>query len=92
MSEKISRNFKAIAFDISDGLVTVNPIFLKPFGEKGLKSLYKAIERKRSEIHAEPFPYDAPDLIRKRNMRLQRLHGALIVVKNFAREKNYTIL
>jgi hypothetical protein len=92
MTEKISKNFKAIVSDISEGLVAVNPIFLKPFDEKGLKSLYKAIERKRSEIYAEPFPYNDATLIRKRNMRLQRLHGTLIVVKNFARERSYIIL
>jgi hypothetical protein len=87
MADQTKRNFKAIAADISEGFVAVNPIYLKPFDENALKSLCKAIERKQIEIRSEPFPYDDICLIRKRNIRLQRLYSALMVVKNFAREK-----
>jgi hypothetical protein len=91
MAEQIKRNFKAIVSDISEGFIAVNHIYLKPFDENALKFLYKAIERKQIEIRSEPFPYDDICLIRKRNIRLQRLYSALIVIKNFAREKRYRI-
>ncbi|MDI6800892.1 MAG: hypothetical protein QMD01_02380 [Thermodesulfovibrionales bacterium] len=91
MVSESGRNFKAIAYDISEGFVTVNPLFLKPFDEKNLKSLYRAIERKQSEIRAEPFPYNDSILIRQRNIKLQRLYAALIVLKNFAREAKLAI-
>ncbi|BCB96224.1 hypothetical protein JZK55_11460 [Dissulfurispira thermophila] len=91
MAEQTKRNLRAIVSDISEGFITVNPIYLKPFDENDLKSLCKAIERKQTEIRTEPFPYDDVYLIRKRNIRLQRLYTALMVIKNFAREKKFRI-
>jgi hypothetical protein len=87
MAERGKRNFKAIASDISDGFVSLDPIYLKFFDEYMLKSLYNVIERKLSGIRSEPFPYNDAFLIRKRNLRLQRLYSALIIIKNFAHEK-----
>lgn len=91
MAEQFNRNYKAIVSDIAEGFIAVNPIFLKPFDENSLKSLCRAIERKQMEIRAEPFPYDDAYLIRKRNIRLQRLYAALMVIKNFARERRFAI-
>lgn len=85
------KNFKAIANDISEGYVTVNPIYLKPYEKKDLEALFKAIERKQIEIRSEPFPYNDSYLIRKRNLKLQRLYNALMIIKNFAREKNFLL-
>jgi hypothetical protein len=82
------KNFKSVANDIAEGFITVNPIFLKPFDKDNILALYKAIERKQIEIRAEPFPYNDNYLTRKRNLRLQRLFHALMIIKNFAREKN----
>lgn len=87
-----SKNFKALANDITEGYITVNPIFLKPFEKDDIQALYKAIERKQVEIRAEPFPYNDTNLIRKRNLKLQRLYNALMIIKNFAREKNILII
>ncbi len=87
MNNTKAKNLKAIANDISEGFITVNPIFLKSFDENALKSLYRAIERKQAEIRAEPFPYNDTMLIRKRNIKLQRLYGSMTVIKNYARER-----
>jgi hypothetical protein len=83
-----SKNYKALANDISEGYITVNPIFLKPLDKDALIALYRAIERKQIEIRAEPFPYNDSYCIRKRNLRLQRLYNALIIIKNYSKEKN----
>lgn len=85
------KNFKALANEISEGFIIVNPIFLKPFDESNLKYLYNAIERRQIEIRAEPFPYNNIEGIRKRNLKLQRLYSALIVIKNFSRERRLTL-
>mgnify|MGYP001079086851 CR=1 FL=1 len=85
------KNFKAVANDIAEGFITVNPIFLKPYDKDDINALYKAIERKQIEIRAEPFPYNDNYLIRKRNLKLQRLFNALMIIKNFAREKNFLL-
>ncbi|MEW5744121.1 MAG: hypothetical protein AB1805_01595 [Nitrospirota bacterium] len=91
MADAGKRNFKAIAADIAEGFITVNPIFLKPFDANALKLLCTTIERRQSELRAEPFPYHDLLLIRKRNLRLQRLFTALSVIKNYARDRKMTI-
>jgi len=91
MPAEINRNLKALVMDISEGFVTVNPILLKSFNENSIKQLHEIIERKQIEIRSEPFPYSHADAIRTRNLRLQRLYAALIVLKNYAREKKMNI-
>lgn len=81
------RNLKGIVNDIAEGFVVVNPIYLKPFDAESLKKLYETMQRKQTEIRIEPFPYGKVELIRKRNMRLQRIYSSLILIKNYAREK-----
>ena len=89
MNGKGKKNLKAMASDIADGYITLNPLFLKPFNEESLKSLYSLVMRAQTEIRIEPFPYHEIELIRKRSLKLQRLYAALIVIKNIAREKKY---
>lgn len=91
MADQAKRNFKAIVSDISEGFISVNPLFLKSFDENAVRSLCKAIERRQIEIRTEPFPYDDIVLIRRRNIKLQRLYTALMVIKNIAREKRYRV-
>ncbi len=85
------RNYKAIAADIGEGMVSVNPIFLKRFLAEDVVKLFKAIERRLTEVRAEPFPYGKSDPIRRRNLRIQRLHSAMVIVRNHAREKKIII-
>ncbi len=86
------KSMKAIAKDISEGYITVNPIFLKPFDNEALKQLYQEINRAQAEIRAEKFPYNDVEAIRWRNMRLQRLHTAVMIVKNFARDRRLQLI
>lgn len=86
------KSHKAIAYDISEGYLTVNPIFLKSLDDESLKGLYNEIRRGQSDIRSEKFPHNDPQLIRWRNMRLQRLHQALIIIKNFARERKVILV
>ena len=91
MADEVKRNFKAIASDVAEGFIAMNPIFLKPFDEKSLKALHQVIERMQIDIRTEPFPYNDVESIRKRNMKLQRLYSAQIVLKNHAREKRFSL-
>ena len=86
------KSIKAIAFDIADGYLAANPIFLKSLDDESLKGLYNEIMKGQSEIRAEKFPHNDTQSIRSRNMRLQRLHQALIIIKNFARERKIIIV
>ncbi len=89
MADQGTKNLKAIASDIAEGYVSVNPLYLKPLNEPSLKSLYLIVMKVQAGIRSEPFPYRDIDLIRKRSLRLQRLYTALIVIKNTARERKY---
>jgi hypothetical protein len=86
------KSSKALAFDIAEGYVTVNPILLKPLGEELLKELYQELQKVQSGIRAEKFPYSDPMAIRERNMRLQRLHSAAMIIRSFAKERRMLVL
>lgn len=86
------KSLKAIARDISDGYVTVNPLFLKPFDSENLKELYHEVMKTQAEIRGEKFPFNDVQAIRWRNMQLQRLHTASIIIKNFARDKRIQLV
>ncbi len=92
MANVRGKSLEAIARDISDGYVTVNPIFLKGLDVDTLKGLYQAIQKVQSIIRGEKFPFNNIEAIRLRNMRLQRLHLALVVIKNFARERRIILV
>lgn len=81
------KSAKSISTDIAEGYVTVNPLFLKPFDLESLKELHQGIMKMQAEIRGEKFPHSDTKAIRKRNMRLQRLHSASTIIKNYAREK-----
>jgi len=81
------KSLLAIARNIADGFVTVNPLFLKPLDIESMKELYQQVEKIQTEIRSDKFPYNDVGAIRMRNMKLQRLHCALIIIKNFAKER-----
>jgi hypothetical protein len=81
------KSLVAITRDIADGYITVNPLFLKPLDRESIERLYNQIVKLQIEIRGERFPYRDVQAIRQRNLRLQRLHNSLIVIKNFARQR-----
>jgi hypothetical protein len=86
------KSLKAVAFDISEGYVVVNPIFLKPLDAESLKGLHQEIQRAQIIIRSDKFPQGDTTAIRWRNTRLQRLNAALMIIKNFARERRMLLI
>jgi hypothetical protein len=86
------KSLRATAFDIAEGYVVVNPIFLKSIENESLKGLYQEIARAQIEIRGQKFPHGDTQAIRFRNTRLQRLNSALMILKNFAREKKILLI
>jgi hypothetical protein len=86
------KSLKAIAYDIAEGYVVVNPIFLKPLDDDSLKGLYHELMKTQTGIRGEKFPHGDTQAIRWRNTRLQRLYAALMIIKNFARERRIIII
>ncbi len=87
MANVRGKSLKAIIRDIAEGYVAVNPLFLKSFDGETLKDFYGEISRIQNEIRAEKFPHNDIMAIRARNLKLQRLFGATMVIRNFARER-----
>jgi len=86
------KSLKAIAYDISEGYVVVNPLFLKSLDNESLKGLHKEISMVQIVIRSEKFPNGDIQAIRWRNMRLQRLNAALMILRNFARERKIILI
>lgn len=86
------KSLKAITYDIAEGYVVVNPLFLKPLDGESIKGLYHEMKKVQVEIRGEKFPHGDVQAIRWRNTRLQRLNSASMVLKNFARERKIIIV
>ncbi len=85
------RNYKSLANDVTEGMITVNPIFLKHFQPDEFVQFYKALERKLAEIRAEPFRMDRQNPSANAISGFRGLHSSMMIVRNHAREKKIKI-
>lgn len=83
---------KAITMDVAEGYVAVNPIFLKPFDPETLKEFYHEIDKAQKFLRSEKFPANDIQAIRLRNLKLQRLYLATVIIRTFARERRITLV
>ena len=81
------KSSKALTLDVAEGYIAVNPLFLKPFDHETLKDFYHHIEKTQKDLRAERFPANDIQAIRMRNLKLQRLYSAQMIIRNFARER-----
>jgi hypothetical protein len=86
------KSLKAITQDIAEGYTAVNPIFLKVFEPEQLKEIYREISKTQNDIRGERFPVNDLTAIRIRNLKLQRLHAAAMIVRTFAKERRISII
>jgi hypothetical protein len=81
------KSMKAVAVDVAEGLISVNPLFLKKFDNEMVKSLNEHLSKTMTAVRNEQVPANDPLTMRSRSLKLQRLNNALIILKNIAREK-----
>lgn len=81
------KSIAAVAADIADGFIYLSPLILKDFSTDIYKELHNHIRKLQTAIRNEKFPSHDQAAIRNRNMRLQRLHQAVVVLQNSARLK-----
>lgn len=81
------KSLRAITADVAEGLISINPLFLKKFDKDLLKDLYESINKTMTLVRNEKVVLNDTVALRMRNLKLQRLHNALIIIKNTAREK-----
>jgi len=83
-----------IAFvkDIADGFKALNPLVLKKIHTSSYKDLFQQLNKQQRDLRAEPFPAKDIVKIRKRNICLQRLHTATMILQHYAKEKEIPLL
>ena len=81
------KSMKAVATDVAEGYVSVNPLFLKKFDKDMVKELYENLNKALTSTRNEKIDLTNQSALRMRNMKLQRLHNAMIILRNTAREK-----
>jgi len=85
------KSIAAVAADIADGFIFLNPLILKGFASETYKELYYQLKKVQTTVRNEKFPSHDPAAIRSRNLRLQRLHQAIVVLHNAARVKKVAL-
>lgn len=86
------KSLKALTLDVAEGYIAVNPLFLKLFEPEQLKEFCQELSKTQNDIRAERFPANDLTLIRTRNLKLQRLHSASMVARNFAKERKILLI
>ena len=85
------KSLAATARDIADGYLSINPLILKKLMPEDYKSLYHYLRKIQTEVRSEKFPLHDTLSIRSRNMRLHRLHNAIIILQHIARERKVVL-
>jgi hypothetical protein len=65
---------------------------LKSLDGETLKELYFELNKMQTAIRTEKFPHGEIDAIRHRNLRVQRLHSASMIIRNYAPTKKIIIV
>lgn len=86
------KSLKALIRDVAEGYVAVNPLFLKSFEPDILRDFYHEISKVQIDIRTEKFPTRDIIAIRGRNVKLQRLYSAVMIIRNFARERRIALV
>ncbi len=81
------KSMKMVAMDVAEGFITVNPLFLKKFDKDMIKALFENLNKALTSIRNEKVDFGNQATLRVRNMKLQRMHNAMIIIRNIAREK-----
>jgi hypothetical protein len=81
------KSMKVVAVDVAEGYISVNPLLLKKFDKDMIKELFEHLNKALTGTRNEKIDLSDQAALRMRNMKLQRLHNAMIVMRNIAREK-----
>jgi hypothetical protein len=81
------KSMKAVANDVGEGYMTINPLVLKKFDKDMLKELFEYLNKAMATARNIAVPLTDQVAMRNKNMKLQRLHNSIIILRNTAREK-----
>ena len=81
------KSMKQVATDVVEGYQVINPLILKKFDKQLIKDLYEHLNKAMTGVRNLPVHFHDQVAMRQKNMKLQRLHNAIIIIRNHAREK-----
>ena len=81
------KSMKAVANDVAEGYMTINPLVLKKFDKDNIKELFEYLNKAMAAARNIAVPLTDQIAMRNKNMKLQRLHNSIIILRNTAREK-----
>jgi hypothetical protein len=81
------KSMKAVANDVAEGYMAINPLVLKKFDKDMIKELFEYLNKAMAAARNIAVPLTDQIGIRNKNMKLQRLHNSIIILRNTAREK-----
>jgi hypothetical protein len=81
------KSMRVVAVDVAEGFVSVNPLFLKKFDKDMIKELYDHLNKTLTGTRNEKIDLTEQAALRMLILWLQRLHNAMIIIRNIAREK-----
>jgi len=81
------KSMKAVANDVAEGYMTINPLVLKKFDKDMIKDLFEHLNKAMGAARNLAVPLNDSLALRQKNMKLQRLHNSIIILRNTAREK-----
>ncbi len=81
------KSMKAVANDVGEGYMTINPLVLKKFDKDMIKDLFEHLNKAMGAARNLAVPLNDMLALRQKNMKLQRLHNSIIILRNTARER-----
>lgn len=83
----ISGNPKSLATDIADGFLTLSPTALKRYAPGDIKIIHSNLNLVLREVRGEVIPIEDVAAIKKKNLRVQRINQALLMLSNYCRQQ-----
>ncbi len=87
----ISGNPKSLATDIADGFTTLTPVTLKRFTAADIKIIHSNLILVLREVRGEVVPPEDQAGIKKKNLRVQRINQALLMLSNYCRQQKIIV-
>lgn len=76
----------ALVKDIAEGYLYMTPAVLKKYTTDELHKIHTNIGLLLKQVRTEAFDPREQEKIRNKNLRLQRLHQALLILEHFCRQ------
>lgn len=83
----ISGNPLGMAREIGEGFHSLNQATLKKYTAADLKIINNSLQQVLRDARGEAPPSDDSDAVRKKNLRIQRLNQAIMMLANYCRQQ-----